>query len=51
MMVHVVHVLINETKELAGVFEDFKEAHGYLLNNGLKGTVHSLEVIKKGDVE
>ena len=46
-MVHVVHVLIGETNQLAGVFEDIKEAHGYLTNNGLVGTVDSMELIKK----
>ena len=47
MMVHVVHVLIGETNQLAGIFEDMKEAYGYLSNNSLVGTVHSMELIKK----
>ena len=47
MMVHVVHVLIGETTQLAGVFEDLKVAHGYLSSNGLIGTVQSMELIKK----
>ena len=49
MMVHIVHVLfMNGKSQLAGVFEDLEEAHEYLTNNGLIGTVQSMEVIKKG---
>ena len=44
-MVHVVHVKLGESFQLAGVFAELKDAYGYLTSNKLIGTVNSMEII------